>query len=1082
MPGKSLFFSFLFILLFLIGSDLSGQSYFATINSLGSTKICRGDSVGARIWFWGGEAPYTIVINDKEGKYLVLENYDDLETFYLHPEDDNIFTIGSVVDNKGRRGGSNGSVSATVYQPTPVTIVADRKAFLETDPGFELKASPKGGTFTGKGISGSTFYPAVATSNGSPHRITCIYENENGCTSLDRESLYVLSGESSVQLLSGNDIIETVCDDGAIYTLRGSNEDHLSGSFKLFRVGSSSAIEGHITDSDPSDNEASITFEGLAGAYKVVYTYGMESIEIEAFTEFLVYEVDLLGIQDLPDTVCKNDLPFPLVPEVGSEDPFATYAFSGPGVTGSTVDGFFFDPGTPEVIPGNNIISVNYTSSNACGFNLDVQIYAASIPALSFEPELVCLEQEGSVVPIKNLTDQKESVKSWSWEFGDPASGAQNLSELENPEHFYSEPGPRTIVLTATTFEGCLAQHTLNTLLADQPLVNFTWETDCYTDNQEIPFLATAHSEFSDLDTLLWTISSSGGSVLEVLERNPSDLSLDYSFPSLDSYELTFYAESEAGCQGEVSRRIDLIPVQVLSDVDYMETFDAIPATWIVESEDQLKSWVLGTPDFAGFEPSENDKAWYTSLPSQPGDYLEHSWVRSPCFDFSAMSNPVIQMDLMKSFMPGRDGAVLQYQDQISQGWLTLGSIGSGLNWYNDSMILNMPGGEGLGWGLTPFEPDTRWLRARHPLGMLAGKPHVKFRFALATGSSQEITAGKINQGFAFNNFFIGEANLRRSVLEYFTNSSDENMFAADHMVNNFASEHTGLVYDLHYHMDYPQEDPMNANNPLPPSTRAFNYGVPDVPYAVLNGGPSSAHRFNLSPPAGEISEEVLIGSSLETPVFELFLSVNYREDSLKGKATIVCLDQNYNSYLQLYVVVIEKKVSSYYWLNQDSSFRNVVLDILPTAAGKLLGNSWSSESTIEIEFAWEYASYLEDMEDLSVVAFVQDRESGSILQAAAEPHTFAVAVPQDRIVSPGMFIYPNPADDQCRINFGSRTEKDGHVLLIDISGREVMQTRVAQGTQIQELVLTQLPEGLFLVLWREAGILKGEAKLILQR
>jgi len=982
---------------------------------------------------------------------------------------------------KGEGGGSYGSVSVTVNQATPVTIVADRKAFLETDPGFGLRSSPEGGTFSGKGISGSTFYPAVATSNGSPHRITCTYVNENGCLSQDRESLYVLSGESSVQLLSGDEIIETVCDDGAIYTLRGSNEDQLKGSFKLFRVGSSTAIEGHITDSDPSDNEASISFEGLAGAYKVVYTYGMESIEIEASTEFLVYEVDLLGIQDLPDTVCKNDLPYPLLPVVGSEDPFATYTMSGPGVSGSSGDGFFFDPGNPEVTPGINKITVKYTSSNGCRFNMAVPVHAGLIPVLSFEPDLLCLEQGGSVVPFNNLSGQKESVESWSWEFGDPASGDQNLSNLENPEHFYSEPGSRTIVLSANTYDGCVAQQTLDALLADQPLVDFLWETDCYAESQVIPFVATVFSEFSDPDTLIWTISSSGGSVLEVLGRSPSELRLDYSFPSLDSYELKLYAENSAGCQGEHSRTIDLIPVQVLSDVDFMETFDKMPATWIVESEDQLESWVLGVPDFAGFESSGNDKAWYTKLPSEPGDYLEHSWVRSPCFDFSAMSNPVIQMDLMKSFMPGRDGAVLQYQDQLSQGWKTLGAMGSGLNWYNDSLILNMPAGEGLGWGLTPFEPDTRWIRARHSLRSLAGRPHVKFRLALATGSSQEITAGKINQGFAFNNFFIGEANLRRSVLEYFTNSSGESMFAADHIVNNFAMEHTGKVYDLHYHMDYPQEDPMNVNNPLPPTTRAFNYGVPDVPYAVLNGGATSAYRFNLTPPVWEINDAMLIESSLEVPIFELFLTVDYREDSLKGKATIVCLDQSFSSYLQLYVVVVEKEVSSYPWLNQDSSFRNVVLDILPTAAGKLLGNNWSSESTSEMDFAWEYASYLEDMKDLSVVAFVQDRESGSVLQAAAEPHTFAVEVRRDKVRSPGMLIYPNPAVDQCRINFGSRTEKDGQLLVVDISGRELMFTLVPRGTQILSLDLARLPEGLFMVLWEEAGVRKGEAKLIHQ-
>lgn len=1082
MPGRSLIFLFLFVLLLQFGGNLYGQSYFASLNSLGGTEICRGDSVGARIWFWGGESPFRVVINDKDGEYMVLENYEALEPFYLFPESDNRFTIGSVVDSKGRRGGSTGSVSATVHQPTPVTIVADHKAFLETDPGFELKSSPKGGIFTGKGISGSMFYPAVATSNGSPHQITCTYENEYGCVSRDRESLFVLSGESSVQLLSGNKVVEIVCDDGASYTLAGSNEDNLSGSFELFRVGSSRAIQGHITDSDLSDNEATITFEDLAGAYEVVYTYGMESIEIKTSTQFLVYVVDLLGIQDLPDTVCKNDLPYPLLPEVGTEDAFATYAFSGPGVSGSLTEGFKFDPGDSEVSPGLNEILLNYTSSNGCRFSMAVGIHAGLIPVLSFIPDQICLSQEGSLVSFTNLSSQKKSVSKWLWNFGDPGSGPENQSELEAPEHFYLAPGTRAIDLRATTHDGCLALYTLDTLLVDQPKINFTWETDCHSENQGIPFLAKVISEYSDLDTLLWTIGPSGGGAVELIGKSPTELALNYAFPSPDEFDITLYAKSEAGCQGEMTRKIDLIPVQVLSDVDYMESFDNIPSGWIVESENEIDSWVLGTPEFEGFVSSENDNAWYTNLPSGPGDYLEHSWVRSPCYDFSAMSNPVIQLDMMLSFMPGRDGAVLQYQDLLSQGWLTIGSTGSGLNWYNDSMILNMPGGGSLGWGLTPFEPDTRWVRARHTLGMLAGKANVKFRLAFASGSSQEITAGQINQGFAFNNFFIGEANLRRSVLEYFTNSSGETMFAADYAVNNFAEEHSGLVYDLHYHMDYPQEDPMNINNPLPPSTRAFNYGVPDVPYAVLNGGISPAHRFNLTPPMGEINEEMLIGSSLETPVFEIFLTVDYMADSLKGKATIVCLDQNFDSNLQLYVVVIEKEVSSYNWLNQDSSFRNVVLDILPSPAGKLLGNNWASESTTEIEFAWEYASYMEDREDLSVVAFVQDRENGGILQAAAEPHTFALGIPPYQPESSQLLIYPNPARDHFTVNFGLNTRSEGQLIMVDISAREMLNIPVPMGTLIQEVNLTALPEGMFIVLWKEAGILKGEAKLIHHR
>lgn len=298
-------------------------------------------------------------------------------------------------------------------------------------------------------------------------------------------------------------------------------------------------------------------------------------------------------------------------------------------------------------------------------------------------------------------------------------------------------------------------------------------------------------------------------------------------------------------------------------------------------------------------------------------------------------------------------------------------------------------------------------------------------------------------------------------------------------MVTSFATEHAGMVYDLHYHMNIPEYDPMNASNPLPPSTRAFNYGVPVVPYAVLNGGASPEYRFDLSTPSGEIDEGVLIGSSFEAPLFEVFLTVDYQESKLEGKATVICVDDRFDSYLQMYIAVIETEVTSYHWLRQDSSFRNVVLDMLPTPAGKLLRNNWRTDKVAELVFSWDYAEYIEDIEDLSVVAFIQDRESGSILQAEALPHTLGVNLPGKKQTYKSMVLYPNPAEGSTTINFGDRTELPGQVILVDISGQEVMRVLIQEGNVTQILDLFQLFGGMYMVLWKEAGIMKGQAKLI---
>ncbi len=66
---------------------------------------------------------------------------------------------------------------------------------------------------------------------------------------------------------------------------------------------------------------------------------------------------------------------------------------------------------------------------------------------------------------------------------------------------------------------------------------------------------------------------------------------------------------------------------------------------------------------------------------------------------------------------------------------------------------------------------------------------------------------------------------------------------------------------------------------------------------------------------------------------------------------------------------------------------------MIPSATGKLLGNNWSSGTTSRMDFSWDYVNYIEDVDDLSVVSFVHDRDNGEVLQAIAVPHTPDVGI-----------------------------------------------------------------------------------------
>ena len=66
------------------------------------------------------------------------------------------------------------------------------------------------------------------------------------------------------------------------------------------------------------------------------------------------------------------------------------------------------------------------------------------------------------------------TIQTWAWNFGDPASGAANISNLQNPQHRYNAIGNYIVSLTVTSTSGCIAILQQNiTINGDIPVSNF---------------------------------------------------------------------------------------------------------------------------------------------------------------------------------------------------------------------------------------------------------------------------------------------------------------------------------------------------------------------------------------------------------------------------------------------------------------------------------------------------------------------------------------------------------------------------------------------------------------------------------
>ncbi len=879
--------------------------------------------------------------------------------------------------------------------------------------------------------------------------------------------------ETSVHLESEGVIIDLICESAGTYQFIGANPDGIPGTFALYESGSGSPVNGHITDTDLTDDMAILDPAGLDGEYRVQYSYLLGGVTRSVSSFFTVTLLDDIEIQGLPEIVCKNDPPYPLIPVPSLSDPGATYTFSGFGVSGNQSTGYLYSPASSAVSEGWNQISLFYNASNGCQVFNSISIYNSFVPTITFSTASSCIPSTGGLVQFDNTTNGKYAVDSWSWNFGDPESGSDNLSSEENPYHFYPWPGIWNVTLSAETYDGYMTSQVRNIVFSDQPLVDFTWITDCFIRGEMTAFLDRSVSPYATIDDLLWTFRTGGGGVLgQITSNNPLD-TIEFPFTSISTYNVTLEVENDLGCSGSITKDISLKPIYTLTTDGYLETFDEQPADWLVDSENGIESWVLDEPDFTGFLPTTGDLAWYTDLPSTAG-YLENSWVQSPCFDLSALSIPLVQLDIMKSFVPGTDGAVMQYQHRVSDGWNTLGIVDGGINWYNSYGIFNKPGDSSFGWGLSLFEPDETWVHAGYAVDALEEIPYVKFRLAIGTGGMQSMG----NQGFAFDNFFIGER-VKNSIIEHFTNSASSEAIAADGVIEQFVSDYSNLVIDLQYHMDYPGEDPMNLNNPVPPEVRSFNYGIPSVPYAVLNGGAGPEFRYDFSNPSEQPDGEVLKSSSLDIPPFDLNLLADFLGNRLEGNIKVTCKEDDFDSNIQLYIVVIEQLVTAYTGADQTTSFRNVVLDILPSASGKLLGNVWGTGISKSLDFTWDYASYVEDVDDLILVAFIMDRDHDQILQSASLEYSPGTGFENSQVTEETLAIYPNPAHEYVYINFGADVEQKGQLKIVDLMGRSVMTSEVLPGFSIQKLDISSLSQGIYLVQWIESGVLKGGGKLV---
>lgn len=282
-------------------------------------------------------------------------------------------------------------------------------------------------------------------------------------------------------------------------------------------------------------------------------------------------------------------------------------------------------------------------------------------------------------------------LATWSWDFGDPASGVNNTSSLQNPSHIYDNPGIYTVSLTVTSGSGGSDTETkVDYITVDYPVPTCDFIADVTSGAAPLTVNFTDLS-MDSVDTWSWDFGDGGVSS----EENPS---YDYSTPG--TYTVSLTVSGPGGSDSHT--KTDYITVHLAAPVADFTGFPTVGApplnvNFTDASTGQVDNWSWDFGD-GGTSVEQNPVHQYTSVGTYtvsltvtgPGgddteiktDYISVSTLPPPAANFSG--NPISGFfPLLVNFTDLTIGDVSQWRWYFGDGGTSI--IQNPAHTYNNS-------------------------------------------------------------------------------------------------------------------------------------------------------------------------------------------------------------------------------------------------------------------------------------------------------------------------------------------------------------------------------------------------------------
>jgi PKD repeat protein len=230
---------------------------------------------------------------------------------------------------------------------------------------------------------------------------------------------------------------------------------------------------------------------------------------------------------------------------------------------------------------GTYAVTLTVTNSFGCTDSETKTIIVTNGPQADFMYAGHC---EGSPVSFTDLTTGSSTVTiiAWEWNFGDPGSGINNSSTLQNPTHSYANPGTYTVQLTTWSNNGCESTVSKTITISAEPPVDFLIQGSC--ENTPVHFVPGSVINTNTVATWFWQFGDGG------ISLQPSPY---HTYTSAGTYTVTLTISDTAGCSNAISHIITVVPAPFVnfgytapgcaqSEVTFTD-FTSVPAGYITQ-------------------------------------------------------------------------------------------------------------------------------------------------------------------------------------------------------------------------------------------------------------------------------------------------------------------------------------------------------------------------------------------------------------------------------------------------------------------------------------------------------------------